>query len=330
LDGVEVLPDDRVVVVWSRALETESITDRRLTSEIEYSVFKPSGHRQRSGVIAETNEGEEEPELVTVAQSSTGSVLVAFPPLSREGSTEQLAVLPAGTSRFAMVQTIRAPGGGKFELQRARVSAGPDGAGLTMTLGKGDGLGFENRLSEPSEGGVLGLGTQIDTSSGGGGEIGHTFETSLPAVTFSADGSRVAVWARSSWAEYHEEAGRLERRVVMLTTRPPGTSSFTAPVALSASQGFAGEPLVAPAGAATVVAWAQSKTQLGNAPSCPQQIEAVVRTATGSLSPATPLSSTRNGYTVCDPQLVAAGSSRYAIVGWLQRGKLRVATLTSG
>jgi hypothetical protein len=63
LDGVEVLPDDRVVVVWSRAVETEGFTDRRLLSIIEYAVLEPGRHRRRSGVIAETNEGEEEPAM---------------------------------------------------------------------------------------------------------------------------------------------------------------------------------------------------------------------------------------------------------------------------
>lgn len=326
-DGVEVLPDDRVVVVWSRALESEAVTNRRLRSEIEYAVFTPGGRRQRSGVVAETNEGEEEPELVTVAQTSTGSLLVAFPPLSRASSTEQLAVLPAGASTFAPLQTIRALDGGKYELDRARVSAGPGGVGLTMTLGTGDGLGVENRLVEAPEGGMFGSGVPIDRSSGGPGEIGHAFGASLPKVAFAADGTRVAAWTNSSWAAYHEGTGRLEERMVMLTTRPPGASAFTAPVALSISPGFAGEPLVASAGSATVVVWPESDTQLGGAPSCPQHIEAVVRAENGSLSPARLLSS-RDGRSVCDAQLVAAGSSRYAIVGWLQRGALRVATLT--
>jgi hypothetical protein len=118
----------------------------------------------------------------------------------------------------------------------------------------------------------------------------------------------------------------------MLTTRPPGASAFTAPIAVSASRGFAGEPLVASAGSATVVIWAESDSQRGNAPSCPQRIEAVVRAASGSLSPARPLASS-DGHALCDAQLVAAqlvaaGSNRYAIVGWLQRGALRVAMLT--
>jgi hypothetical protein len=100
LDGVEVLPDDRVVVVWSRAVETEGVTDRRLLSVIEYSVFTPDGHRRRSGVIAATTEGGElQAKPVTVAQTSSGSVAVAFPPLLAESSTELLAVLPAGASR---------------------------------------------------------------------------------------------------------------------------------------------------------------------------------------------------------------------------------------
>jgi hypothetical protein len=337
LDGVEVLPDDRVVVVWSRAVETEASTDRRLLSVIEYAVFEPSGHRQRSGVIAETSEGEEEPELVTVAQTSTGSLLVAFPPLSRESSTEQLAVLPAGASKFAPVQAIRAPGGRRFELRRARVSAGPGGAGLTMTLGKGDGLGFESRLLEPSEGGVVAPGVPIDISSGGPHEIGHSFEASLPKVAFSADGTRVAAWARSSWAEYHEGAGRLEEQVVMLTTAPPGASTFTTPVALSVGPGFAGEPSVASAGSATVVVWTQSRSQMGGAASCPKQVYAVVRAQDGSLSPGRPLSPALSGNRRtypggppdgCEVQLVVAGSSRYALVGWIQHSTLHVATLT--
>lgn len=112
LDGVEVLPDDRVVVLWSRALETEEVTAVRRRSEIEYSVFTPDGHRRRSGVIAETNEAEEGPD-VTVAQTSAGSVLIAFPPLSRESSTEQLArcrtvaLLATSTSSCGRVSPVR-------------------------------------------------------------------------------------------------------------------------------------------------------------------------------------------------------------------------------
>jgi hypothetical protein len=77
-------------------------------------------------------------------------------------------------------QTIRAPGYGKYELQCAVVSAGPSGAGLTSTIGKGDGLGFENRLSELQDNGSLGTGSPIDGSAGGPSENGHSFEASLP------------------------------------------------------------------------------------------------------------------------------------------------------
>jgi hypothetical protein len=335
LDGVEVLPDDRVVVVWSRAVETEGITDRRLLSVIEYSVFRPDGHGRRSGVIAATTEGGElQPKPVTVAQTNAGSVAVAFPPLLAESSTELLAVLPAGGSKFALPQAIRAPGWGKFELQRAAVSAGPSGAGLTSTFGEGDGLGFENHLSELQESGSLDAGGPIDASPGGPNEDGHSFAASLPEVSFPSDGSRVATWATDTWSRV--ERGSLEKRVVVLAARSPGAGSFSAPVALSASRGFASEPLIAAAGPATVVLWTQSRSQMGGAPSCSRQVYAVVRAQNGSLSPGRPLSPALTGNhrtspggppDACEAQLVTAGSSRYAIVGWAQHGALHVATL---
>jgi hypothetical protein len=337
LDGVEVLPDDRVVVVWSRAVETEGLTDRRLLSVIEYSVFRPGGRGRRSGVISATTEGSElPPKPVTVAQTNTGSIAVAFPPLLAESSTELLAVLPAGAWRFALPKAISAPGYGKFELQRAAVSAGPSGAGLASTFGKGNGLGFENHLSELQENGSLDAGVPIDTSPGGPHELGHSFEASLPEVAFSADGSQVAAWARSSWAEFFEVGGRLEEQVVMLATRPPGASAFTAPVTLSISRGFSGEPLVASAGSATVVLWTESRSQVGGWASCKRQVYAVVRTQDGSLSPSRPLSpalsdsrpaSPSGPPGACEAQLVVAGSSRYALVGWIQHSALNVATL---
>jgi hypothetical protein len=335
LDGVEVLPDDRVVVVWSRAVETEAFTGRRLLSVIEYLVFGPGGRGRRSGVIATTTEGGLEPKPVTVAQTNGGSVAVAFPPLLAESSTELLAVLPAGASKFALPQAIRAPGGGKFELRRAVVSAGPSGAGLTSTFGKGDTLGFENHLSELQESGSLNAGGPIDLSPGGPNENGHSFEGSLPAVSFPSDGSRVATWAMDSWSGV--ELASLEKQVVVLAVRSPGAALFSAPVALSASGGFASEPLIAAAGSATVVLWTQSRSQMGGTPSCPKQVYAVVRAQDGSLSPGRPLSPALSGNRrtypggppdACEAQLVAAGSSRYALVGWIQHSALRVATLT--
>jgi hypothetical protein len=137
-----------------------------------------------------------------------------------------------------------------------------------------------------------------------------------------------------TWSDVNRTS--LEKRVVVVAARSPGAGSFSAPVALSANRGFASEPLIAAAGPATVVLWTQSRSHMGGAPSCPKQVYAAVRAQNGSLSPGRPLSPTLSDNRrpspsgppdACEAQLVTAGSSHYAIVGWIQHSALHIATL---
>jgi hypothetical protein len=313
-EGLEVQPDGRVVLIWSKTLEYVLAP---IKSRIEFALLRSHGGRPVIGAVSTSSPGEAG---VSVAETEAGDVLVAFPALM--ASAQDLAQLQPTARAFAAPQAIEPEG--HTLMRTASVSAGRGGAALAFTASEGDTV--ENAMAEQQPNGAFGspvLITRQQLRS-----TGRQFEPRGARAAFPAGGERVAVWLNVFGPSSIFEKVGPGPQIVMAAVRPAGVANFQAPVRLSVGAGRSGKPLIASAGTATVVLWVQDE------PGCRQRVYsavgavgtalAQVRALSGRYVPAKDECGEGSG------QLALAGCGRDAIAGWIQNSALHITTIAGG
>jgi hypothetical protein len=326
-EGLEVLTEGEVVVVWSRQLPAEG-GDSTQRKDVDYALLAAATSRPSTGVIEVGGFGP-----LSVAETEAGAVLIAYPtavvtqpsPVNQQAAVATLP--PPGGTTFSQSQTVDAePDNPYAEIHRAAIAAGPGGAALA----------FADKVDALQPSGLFGNPLPVGESPQEAAERETTARESAEpkpstgpistedlAVALPADGAQVAVWQRTR--ALTPVSGVAWRRVIV-ATRATGASVFATPVRLSPNAGLSGTPKIATAGGTTLVLWTQ------NTLPCKQRVFAAIRPASGAFSSATAISPVyRPLQSECyfgAGQLALAGSSRYAIAGWVQNRALHVMTLT--
>jgi hypothetical protein len=243
-EGLEVQPDGRVVLVWSQTLEYELTP---LKNRIGFALLQPHGGRPVIGTVSISRPEEAG---VSVAESEAGDVLLDFP--SPSGSAQDVVQLHPNARAFTALQAIEPE---ENIMRTADVSAGPGGAALAFTA-RGEHT-VENALAEQQLSSTFGspaliIRQQLQPT-------GRQFEASGASVAFPAGCERVAVWLNILGVSNIFEVVGPGPQIVMAAVRPAGAASFQAPVQLSVGPGRSGEPLMASAGAETMVLWVQDE-----------------------------------------------------------------------
>jgi hypothetical protein len=313
-EGIEVQPDGRVVLIWSKTLEYELTP---LKTRIEFALLQP--HRGRP-VVGAVSDSSPEETGVSVAQTEAGDVLVDFPALS--GSAQDVAQLHQNARAFAAPQPINPAG--NTVMRSASVSAGPGGAALAFTASEGGTV--ENAMVERQPNGAFGSPVLITRQQLE--PTGRQFEPRGARVAFPAGGERVAVWLNVLGVSNIFEVVGPGPQIVMAAVRPALVAGFQAPVRLSVGAGRSGEPLIASAGTDTVVLWVQDE------PGCTQRAYSAVGAVGTALAQVRALSGrfvvAKGECATGSGQLALAGSGRDAIAGWIQNSSLHVTTIEGG
>jgi hypothetical protein len=313
-EGLEVQPNGRVVLVWSKTLEYVLTP---IKSRIEFALLQPHGGRPVIGAVSASSPGETG---VSVAETEAGDVLVAFPALT--ASAQDLAQLQPTARAFAAPQAIEPEE--NTLMRTASVSAGPSGAAVAFTASEGDTV--ENAMAEQQPNG--GFGSPVLITRQRLRSKGRQFEPRGARAAFPAGGERVAVWLNIFRPSSIFEEGGVGPEIVMAAVRPAGAASFQAPVRLSVGAGRSGEPLIASAGTDTVVLWVQDE------PRCRQRVYNAVGAVGTALAQVRPLSGryvpAKGECAEGNGQLTLAGSGRHAIAGWIQNSALHITTIAGG
>jgi hypothetical protein len=321
--GVEVQPNGRIVVIWTRTLTYDLIP---LESAVEYATLTAVGTRVHVGRIravdlAELGNG------VSVAQSESGEVLVGFETEgARPTGKTMIAVagLPEGAESFATPRRVELPAGSFVD--EFRISAGPGGAVLAVALRSELPSLPEAWISrlEPAAGELEPVLLAPPVQQGERLQPWDIF-TALPA-----DGATIVTWlAEGARPEGQSvvEAGKREQRL-FVAVRPSG-SPTSEPVPDPSPSSLPGDPrtaaLVLAAGGTAMAVWAQ------RAGHCTRQLFATFRPAAGVFGAGVKLG--RRFHVACQgegrsPEMSVAGAGRYAILGWMEEQGMRVVTLT--
>jgi hypothetical protein len=319
--GLEVQPDGRVVLVWSKTLEYDLTP---LKSRVEFALLRAHGGRPVIGTVSANVEGEVD---LSAAETEEGDVLLALGQDHAEGP-QSVAQLQPGARRFATPQGIEAAE--NAIIRGAYVSAGPGGAALVfaVTGEPADDETDENAMAELQPNGAFGPPVVVFRQPLR--RSGDQFRPDGASVAFPAGGARVATWLN---AFIGPPSGPLEGEVigpevVVASVRHVGATSFQAPVQLSVGPGRSGAPLIASAGTGTVVLWAQHE------PGCKQRVYSAVGAVGTPLAQVRPLSGRyRPAKGECaegNGQLALAGSNAGAIAGWVQSSTLHITTTAGG
>jgi hypothetical protein len=325
-EGLEVLPGGEAIVIWSQAMPEAAGINSTQRKYVDFALVGTQASAAHSGVIAVGGDGS-----LSVAETEQGAVLVAYPTAlaTAPSPTDQqaaVAALPAGATTFAQPQVINAePGNPGVEIGEADVAAGP-GGGAFVFADKVDELEpsgvFANPLTVRETPREIAERKAAERESLGAKPTTGPIDTEAFGAALPADGARVMVWQRTH--ALTPVSGVAWRRV-MVAVRPAGAGAFSTPVRLSSGAGLSGTPKIATAGGATLVLWTQ------NTLPCKQRVYAAVRPAGGVFAAARAISGGyRPAANECyfgNGELALAGSDRYAIAGWAQNRKLRVAVL---
>ncbi len=314
-EGLEVQPDGRVVLIWSKTLEYELTP---LKTRVEYALLSPRGGRPVTGAIAASSPGG-----AGTAETEAGDVLVTYGPASGEYKSQEVAQLTPAARAFAPSQAIKPRPGAS--IRAAAVSAGPGGAALVLNASEQQST-EEDGMSEQLPNGSFGpAAPTIPPPSQSPGEH-FTDEYEGPEIAFPAGGERVAVW--DSFVRRPAPTGPLEEGALVSVTllaavSPAGAGAFQAPVQLSVGQGLPLEFAVTAAGTATLALWTQDEH------SCRQRVYAAIGalgTASVRVRALSYSYKLAKGECIEGGQLVLAGSGPYAIAGWMQGDALHVTT----
>ncbi|HWH10796.1 MAG TPA: hypothetical protein VG165_06680 [Solirubrobacteraceae bacterium] len=318
--GLEVQPDGRVVVVFTRGVHVSPPLSRE--ESLDYVLVSPAGAEVHGSLGLTTG-------IPSLAETSTGTILLASspPPYAptvgppSSGGYAQAASLAPGASAFTTPQKIYAalgnPSAGPYAIG---AFAGSGGAAVGMAV---DGI-QPNALELAPLDATGGFGMAfpvvgIDISNGRVGYAG-------PVAALPGGGDEVAAYTLQQLDNPTDEA--VVSAQVMAAVLPPGLGlPFGTPQRLSGATGIPSAPLAASAGSTSVVLWGQSA-------GCTQTVYAAVRPAGGTFGPASALAPRfTTQHVVCgnadNTQLSLAGAGRYLIAGWLEGSAIDVATLSA-
>jgi hypothetical protein len=315
--GIEVQPDGRVVVIWTRAIKTPPQDSSE--ASVDYTIVAQGGGQARGQLGTST------PLPASVTETDGGTVLVASRAVATFGSSPvngqaEVATLAPGASAFSGEQTIDAVAGNDYaEADGIGAFAGAGGAGIAFSAEGIQPNALELAPLQPSGSfGAAFPAVGIDIASGLVGYAG-------PAAALPGDGAQIVSYALQQLNNPTAEA--VVSAQIMAAVRPAGAAAFAAPTQLSSGAGIPSAPVTASAGGSTVVLWGQSS-------GCRQRVYAALRPAGGSFGAATvvaPAFTTQHvlcGY-ANNTQLSISGSGTRLIAGWLDGSKLDVATLTA-
>jgi hypothetical protein len=315
--GVEVQPDGRVVVIWTRAIKTPPQAGSE--ASVDYTLVAPGGGQARGQLGTST------PLPASVAQTTGGTVLVASRGVPTFGSSPvngqaEVATLAPGARGFSGEQTIYAVAGNDYaEADGIGAFAGAGGAGVALSAEEIQPNALELAPLLPSGSfGPAFPAVGIDIQSGLVGYAG-------PVAALPGDGAQVAAYRLEQLNNPTAEA--IVSAQVMAAVRPDGAAVFAAPTQLSSGAGIPSAPVTASAGGSTVVLWGQSS-------GCRQRVYAAIRPAGGGFAAAAAVAAPfTTQHFLCgyanNTQLSISGSGTRLIAGWLEGSKLDVATLTA-
>jgi hypothetical protein len=319
-EGIEVQPGGRVVVLWSLEIQPAPGVLSIQPQYVYFALFSRGLSHEHVGIVGGQSRGG-----LSAIETKTGVVLVAFhsaTPTAPANHQAEVASLPVDGANFTSPEAIEGEPITRYsEVWPAELSAGPGGAALALG----------NKIFPLEPNGRIGASIVVKESPSEVAEVEavgrEPFENPIGccevSVALPSDGAWIAVGARRRYAPL---ASITWSRAISMV-RPVGVPAFGYPVPLTQAAGLSHNPRVVAAGAATLALWVQDE------PSGATRVYVAIRPRGGTFSPAIPVSSSRKAeQEECRPlgncQIAVAGSSRYAIAGWVRHYVLHVMTLT--